>query len=340
MEPLWFFTEKWFPFNPEIGSVGMPNIETLKKIMYEKDLVPPAGDTVNEVWKYHKYLGYGDKISRMGEVSDLKDFVSRAQIAGYDQYRSLIEGHNSHMWDWYTGVMVWKSQNPWPALKGQFYDWFLDQNAGFYGFKHAAAPIHLQFNPSDSAVYIVNATPKERKGIRLEALLADENGKQIWKKAQDGSVAANSVVKLWDVDLRGTPARVHILRLKITYVSTGLPMDDNTYWLPYNDDRMALMQLPEARVVGQMMKNSNGKFTIDLANSGDVAAFFVRMKVIRTTDREMVTPVFFDDNYIVLLPGEKKSIIVDTSMLTEENKSTPLVLHLEGINLPVQVIRL
>jgi hypothetical protein len=50
--------------------------------------------------------------------------------------------------------------------------------------------------------------------------------------------------------------------------------------------------------------------------------------------------VFFDDNYIVLLPGEKKSIIVDTSMLTEENKNTPLVLHLEGINLPVQVIRL
>jgi hypothetical protein len=279
-------------------------------------------------------------ISRMGEVSDLKDFITRAQIAGYDQYRSLIEGHNSHMWDWYTGVLVWKSQNPWPALKGQFYDWFLDQNAGFYGYKHAAAPIHLQFNPVDSAIYIVNATPKERKGIRLEALLADENGRQIWKKAQDGSLPANSVAKLWDVDLRGTSALIHILRLRITYVSTGLPMDDNTYWLPYNDDKTALTKLPEARVVGQMMKSNNGKFTIDLANSGDVAAFFVRMKVIRDTDREIVTPVFIDDNYIVLLPGEKKSIIVDTSMLTEENKHIPLLLHLEGINLPAMKIRL
>ncbi len=339
-EPLWFFTEKGFPFNPEIGSVGMPNIETLKKIMEEKDLVPPNGDTVNEVWKYHKYLGYGDMISSMGEVSDLKDFVTRAQIAGYDQYRSLVEGHNSHMWDWYTGVLVWKSQNPWPALKGQFYDWFLDQNAGFYGYKHGASPIHLQFNPVDSAVYVVNATPKERKGVRLEALLADENGRQIWKKAQDGSVPANSVVKLWDVDLRGTPALMHILRLRITYVSTGLPMDDNTYWLPYNDDRTALTKLPEARVVGQMMKSNNGKFTIDLANSGGVAAFFVRMKVIRDADKEIVTPVFFDDNYIVLLPGERKSIIVDTSMLTEENKHTPLLLHLEGMNLPALMIRL
>jgi exo-1,4-beta-D-glucosaminidase len=117
-------------------------------------------------------------------------------------------------------------------------------------------------------------------------------------------------------------------------------MDDNTYWIPYNDEWTAITELPEARIVGQMMKSSNGKFTIDLANSSTVAAIFVRMKVIRTTDREIVTPVFFDDNYIVLLPGEKKSIIVDTSMLTEENKSTPLVLHLEGLNLPVQVIRL
>ena len=73
--------------------------------------------------------------------------MTKAQLVNYDQYRSLVEGHTSHMWDWYTGLLVWKSQNPWPALKGQFYDWYLDQNAGYYGYKHGAAPLHLQFNP-------------------------------------------------------------------------------------------------------------------------------------------------------------------------------------------------
>ncbi len=339
-EPLWFFTEKWHPFNPEIGSVGLPNMESLKKMMDEKDLVVPAGKEINEVWKYHKYQGYGGMIERMGEPEDLKDFVTKAQLVNYDQYRSLVEGHTSHMWDWYTGFLVWKSQNPWPALKGQFYDWYLDQNAGYYGFKHGAAPLHLQFNPVDSAIYAVNATPKERKGLRFDAVLTDEGGKEIWKRSQETVLPPNSITKVWDLDLRGAPAKIQFLKLRITYVSTGLPIDDNTYWFPYNGDGKTLMGLDPAKVVGQMMKSNKDRYTVDLANSGNVAAFFVRMKVVRASDGEMVTPVFFDDNYIVLLPGEKRSVQVDVTKLKEDDRKTPLLLQLEGVNLPGQMIRL
>jgi len=339
-EPSWFFTEKWYPFNPEIGSVGLPNMEALKKMMDEKDLVAPAGGEVNEAWRYHKYMGYGDAIEKMGAVKDLNDFVNKAQIVNYEQYRSLVEGYTSHMWDWYTGLLVWKSQNPWPALKGQLYDWYLDQNAGFYGYRHAASPVHLMFNPTDSVIYIVNATPKERKGLRIEALLTDENGREIWKKSKETTVPANSNIKVWDVDLKNTPAKVYFLKLNITYVSTGMSVDENIYWLPYNGDSKELMELPAATVVGQMMKSNNGKFTVDIANSGDVAAFFIRMKVVRASDGFMVTPVFLDDNYIVLLPGEKKSIVVDVTGLKEDDRDTPLMLNLEGVNLSPVMIRL
>jgi archaellum component FlaF (FlaF/FlaG flagellin family) len=320
--------------------VGLPNIEALKKMMNEEDLVVPAGREVNEVWRYHKYLGYGGMIEKMGEATGLQDFVTKAQIVNYDQYRSLVEGFTSHMWDWYTGFLIWKSQNPWPALKGQFYDWYLDQNAGFYGFKHAAAPIHLQFNLSDSAVYIINSTPKERKGLRLDAVLADEQGRELWKTSHEATVPAYSKIKVWDVDLRGKQAKVQFLKLNITYVTTGQPIDENVYWFPYNDDRKALMQLGTAKIVGQMMKSDNGKFTVDIANSGDVAAFFVRMKVVRASDGEMVTPVFFDDNYVVLLPGETKSILVDVTSLGKNDRNTPLMLNLEGVNLAPTMIRL
>ncbi len=339
-EPLWFFKEKWHPFNPEIGSVGLPNMESLEKMMKESDLIVPSDREVNEVWRYHKYMGYGDMIDRMGEVSDLKDFVTKAQLVNYEQYRSMVEGYTSHMWDWYTGFLLWKSQNPWPALKGQMYDWYLDQNAGFYGFRHGAAPVHLQFNPADSAVYVVNATPRERKGMRLDALLTDENGSELWKASQETALPPNSHIKVWDVDLGGKPAKVYFLRLRITYVSTGLIMDENTYWLPRDGDQKELMALGTAKIVGQMMKSNQGKFTVDIANSGDVAAFFVRMKVVRAIDGMMVTPVFFDDNYIVLLPGEKKSITVDVNLLESNDRNTPLMLHLEGVNLPEQMIRL
>lgn len=339
-EPLWFFSEKWHPFNPEIGSVGLPNIESLRKMMDEKDLVVPVGGEVNEVWRYHKYMGYGGMIERLGEPSDLADFVRKAQLLNYEQYRALVEGYTAHMWDWYTGFLVWKSQNPWPALKGQFYDWYLDQNAGFYGFRHGASPVHLMFNPVDSAIYIVNTTPKERKGLRLEAKLTDEYGREIWKKAEEKVVDGNSIVKVWKPDLAGSPAKVQFLKLRITYVSTGLTVDENTCWFPQDGDRKNLTSLPEAKIVGQMMKNKDGKVSVDLANSGNVAAFFVRMKVLRASDGTMLTPVFFDDNYIVLLPGEKRTVQVDVTGVSVEERNTPLLLQLEGFNLQPVMIRL
>jgi len=308
--------------------------------MEEQDLVPPSGDEINEVWKYHKYLGYSDKIGKYGEVKGIEDFVMKAQLAQYEQYRSLQEGHNAHMWEWYTGMLVWKSQNPWTALKGQFYDWFLDQNSTYYAYKHAAAPMHMQLNLNDNGIYMINATPKERKGLRVEAILTDAGGKQLWAKALETSAAANSTLKLWDAALPADDDGVRFLRMKITYLSTGVLIDDNTYWLPGAGGNKSLMQLPEAKIVAQMMKSSNGKFTIDVANSGDVAAFFVRMKVVTAATGEIVSPVFFDDNYIVLLPGEKRSMTVDINALPPAQKNTPLMLEFKGVNLPPTVIRL
>ena len=288
----------------------------------------------------YKRQGYGDMIEKYGDVTGIEDFVMKAQLAGYEQYRSLQEGHNAHMWDWYTGVLVWKSQNPWTALKGQFYDWFLDQNATYYAYKHAAAPVHMQFNPADSAIYLLNATPKERKGLKVEVIVTDETGKQLWIKDQETVAAANSIVRLWDAELPAGSEGVLFLRLKITYMSTGELIDENTYWIPGTGDKKALTELSEAKVVAQMMKSSKGKFIVDVANSGDVAAFFVRMKVVTAATGELVSPVFFDDNYIVLLPGEKRSITVDINSLAPAQKNTPLMLEFKGLNLPATVIRL
>ena len=40
-EPEKIFTERSFPFNPETGSIGIPNYEGLKKIIPEDEMRPP-----------------------------------------------------------------------------------------------------------------------------------------------------------------------------------------------------------------------------------------------------------------------------------------------------------
>ena len=45
-----------------------------------------------------------------------------------------MEGFSSHMWEWYTGTIIWKTQNPWTALRGQMYDYYLDGECMFIWF--------------------------------------------------------------------------------------------------------------------------------------------------------------------------------------------------------------
>ena len=56
------------------------------------------------------------------------------------------------MWKKYTGFLIWKTQNPWTGLRGQFYDHLLDQTAGFFGCRCAAEPIHVQLNLSTCCI--------------------------------------------------------------------------------------------------------------------------------------------------------------------------------------------
>lgn len=60
------------------------------------------------------------------------------------------------MWSKYTGVLIWKTQNPWTGLRGQFYDHLHEQTAGFYGCRCAAEPIHVQLNLSTYLIEVVN----------------------------------------------------------------------------------------------------------------------------------------------------------------------------------------
>jgi len=335
-EPKWFFTQKWFPFNPEMGSVGLPNIENMSLLMEKKDIIPPSGDSINEVWKYHKYLGYGDMIERFGAVKDVNDFFMKAQIVGYDQYRAIQEGYNNHMWEWYTGLLIWKSQNPWTALKGQFYDWFLDPNATFYGYRHGAVPLHGQYNPADSCIYIVNSVPKDKKGLRIETCLVDPSGNVLWSNSEEMEIAANSVVKKWKVDFSKVNGSVTFLRVKIIYTSTGVMLDDNTYWIPAVANNYApLFEMPETQIAVSVLKKVKEKYIIDITNSGTTVAFFVRIMVAESFNKTLVSPVLADDNYITLLPGEKRTMAIDVSLLSDEKKNTPLYLEITGVNIKI-----
>lgn len=333
--PLHFFTVASFPFNPELGSVGMPNVETMRKMMDENDLVPPVDDKANAVWQYHKYIGYGSFIGQYGKVNGIDDFCRKAQLVNYEQYRALQEGFNAGMWTKYSGMLVWKNQNPWTALRGQFYDVFLEQNGGFYGYQHGAKPLHLQLNLNDSTVCLVNQTFVEANDLSVSAELFGIHGKLFSNDLYRATIGANKIAVLKKIDTQNLREDVSFLRLKLLDRENKV-IDENFYWLA--KPGKSYTKLNELKPVTLQLEYRSNVAVI--SNPTSETAFFIRMKVIDEKSGERVLPVFMSDNYFSLLPGEKKEIRIDCTLFPETCKLKSLLLETEGWNVEPESIKI
>ncbi|CAI5468083.1 unnamed protein product [Closterium sp. Yama58-4] len=180
-----FFCPDYYPyaFNPEIGSVGVPEAESLREFFPESDWSPPVfgraweecgGECVEEEsdgWKVHTYIPY----SMVGAEPK-----GGGEMANYLQYRSLFEAWGARMWERYTGVLLWKGQNPWGGLRGQLYDHLLAPTGGLYGVRCALEPVHVQLDLHSGKVQLQNRTQSRAlEGLRgqlYDHLLAPTGG--------------------------------------------------------------------------------------------------------------------------------------------------------------------
>ncbi|KAL9233289.1 hypothetical protein vseg_008310 [Gypsophila vaccaria] len=246
-----FFKDDYYQygFNPEVGSVGMPVAATIKATMPVEGWSIPlfrklengyVEEVPNPIWQYHKYIPYSkpekvhDQILKYGTPKDLDDFCLKAQLVNYVQYRALLEGWTSHMWTKFTGVLIWKTQNPWTGLRGQFYDHLHDQTGGFYGCRSAAEPIHVQLNLATYFIEVVNTTSNQLDDVAVEVSVWDLEGMRpyytVHKKL---SVSPKKTVPITEMKYpKSKNAKpVYFLLLKLYNMSDFGILSRNFYWL-------------------------------------------------------------------------------------------------------------
>ncbi|MQL83054.1 hypothetical protein Taro_015519 [Colocasia esculenta] len=276
-----FFSDNFYNygFNPEVGSVGMPVAATIRATMPPEGWKLPlfkegSGGYIQEIpnptWEYHKYIPYSkpgkvhDQILQYGQPKDLDDFCEKAQLVNYVQYRALLEGWTSRMWTKYTGVLIWKTQNPWTGLRGQFYDHLHDQTAGFYGCHHAAEPIHVQLNLSTYFIEVVNTTSDELHDVAIEISVWDLDGTcPHYKVTEKISVPPKKVLSTIEMKYpKSKNAKpVYFLLLKLFHVSDTSIISRNFYWLhppggdfkllePYRKKKVPLKIISEVNIKG------------------------------------------------------------------------------------------
>src|SRR5262249_26688412 len=121
----------------------------------------------------------------------------------------------------------------------------------------------------------------------------------------------------------------YFLKLMLTD-STGKLVGSNLYWLSTTPEKIdwekstwfvtptaaytdftALSQLPKVKVTATSRderKGDEGTTHVTLQNSSKSLAFFVRLKLNKGKDGEEILPVLWQDNYVSLMPGEKREI--------------------------------
>lgn len=312
-----FWSRKTYPYNSEIGSVGVGDYASLKRFIPAENLVPPVYPSFTDsVWAYHKYIPYEHYIDAYGKPKDAKDFAMKAQLVNYDQYRALMEGFSAHMWDWYTGTIIWKTQNPWTALRGQMYDYYLDVNACLYGLRKGSEPLHIMMNPSDSMVLLVNNGFTIQRDLMVEVKAYDVlTGKDSLHTLIFNEVGPSMSKKLMSIKgfLKGLNKKEGVFVSLRLWSKDKQLVNENLYWLPGTDGlHTALQQMKGAALTITAKQQSEKQVQVVLTNDGNSpVAFFNRLALIDAGTGERILPTFFSDNYLSVLPGEVRTMVVE-----------------------------
>ncbi|RZM17672.1 MAG: glycosyl hydrolase, partial [Pedobacter sp.] len=290
-----FWDFKTFPFNSEVGSVGVGDIESLERFIPKANLIAPEfvpkdkrglkdpSEKVDSVWDYHHYLGVGyeDHILPYGKPKSVEDFTKKAQLVNYDQYRALMEGFSAHMWDWYTGTIIWKTQNPWTSMRGQLYDYYLDPNAGLFGLRSGSEPLHLSYNPVDGMLMLTNNHFDDKRNIFAIVKSYDMGGKETVLMQLlcyvDGSVSKKiSTIKKQVDEL--SAKKGSFLSLQLVDENKKL-LSNNFYWIPNsNGEYDGIADLKSKPLLVSAKRIADGKLEVKLKNDiKNPVSFFNRL---------------------------------------------------------------
>lgn len=353
--PIYWYEDQYnggaFGFNTETGpGPQIPPLESLKKMLPEDKLWP-----VNPVWNYHAAGGAFDNISiyknafdkRYGQASTVEEFAFKTQAANYEAMRAMFEAFGSEKPNT-TGIIQWMLNGAWPKIVWQLYDYYLIPNGAFYGAKKANEPLVISYNYKEHAVYAVNNSLEEYSSSSVTVTIFDINSKVVFEKKVPFSLEANGAQKILDLPeisdvLNKEDNPTYFLNLKSEY--TGKEQH-NFYWLSTQKDGHAyqssnwyvtpLRRFADFSGLKNMqavslesnvsIENSEdqGFITVQLTNPTNSIAFFTEVAALNPATNERLVPIFWDDNYISLLPNETRTLTASYS-LDELDGAAPII---------------
>jgi len=361
--PHYWFTDTMlggaYGFNTETcPGASIAPLASLKKMMPESALWPID----KKYWEYHtgrnEFTSLDRDINainaRYGKSSNIEDFAFKAQVNNYEIMRPQFEAFIAHK-PKSTGLVQWQLNSAWPKLIWQLYDTYLQPNGSFYGVKKACTPLHAIYRYGFNDIYLGNEDLQTAKNLTVKIRVFDIHSKQIFADQWQGEIPSNISKFIYKLPEIKNLTPVYFLDLRI-FNQDNKEVDNSIYWLSTKADVLdyegskklpwayytptkqfadytALNQLPKVKLNYQYEYTKDdqfGKIKLVVKNTSAAIAFFNFMDVIDPQTKLPVLPVYWDDNYVTLLPGEDRTY--EAKFFLSDFKGEKPVVEIRGWN--------
>ncbi len=318
---LWKPAESYFRinrgFSVELGMPSVPTLESLQSFIPEPDRWP-----ISDTWAYHDWhQSEGGRVSfymdamntEFGAPTGFADFVRKAQMLDYAGHRAIFEGMAAHLWQPNSGRMIWMTQPAWPSTMWNFLSWDYDTQSSFYATEKALEPIHAQLNLENQAVDLINLGEARSFNLRVRVVRLDGSTLSDHTTVVQAAADARTPVTKLELDALAAGHAVFVV-LDVTDAA-GAPVSSNFYWWAAKDATLReLDAMPPATVHASATVSAAGrerKATVTLTNSGSLPAVMAKLTLRNAATGLRILPAYYSDNYISLLPGERRTITVE-----------------------------
>jgi len=337
-----------YGFNMETSmGPAVPPIESVRRMVPKDHLWP-----IDDYWNFHAGGGAFKNLhvfieaqdARYGSSNNAEEFAFKSQLMTYEGVRAMYEAYSRNKYT-STGVIQWMLNNAWPSMIWHLYDYYMLPGGGYFGAKKALQPLDPIYGYDDHSVWLVSSQYTDAKGVKLTARVLNLDATEKFSKEVTVDAVGDSTAKVLEIPAVDGLSPAYFLDLRVTD-SGGRLVGSNFYWLSTKPETLdwsksnwfktptesyadytSLAQLPKVKlnVTTHTERKGNDAVThVVIVNPSKSIAFFVRLKASKTKGGDEIAPVLWQDNYLTLLPGERREVSA-TFHTADLGTATPVV---------------
>ena len=299
-EPFEMYKKKVGRFMSEYGFQGMPNLETLQKVIAKEDF-----NFTSEAFKNHQKHPTG--FETIKEYMN-RDFPVPTSMEKYNYVSQLLQAHGMKIAieahrlakPYCMGSLYWQLNDCWPVTAWSTLDYYGNWKASHYQVKESFSPILLAVTENADGYSIIgsNDNMEVKEGL-VTAKLLDFSGKELWTASKECVLDVERNTTCMQIFYKELPKFVKEKTvLQIEFTSNQKKTVAHHYFVKPKELKLEKPTI-KIKIVGETL--------IELKTN--TLAKNVRLQAKNT---------FFEENYFDLLPGIPK--IIKTKNPTQETK--------------------